>query len=443
MNPFPLRVTPFEHYMLADDRPEYPMTFLFRFTFEGAFDVDRFMGALGIALRRHPMLHAYITGSPKLRSTQIQWHEAGDMPVPFEWLTTIKGRNLSIQRWRDLSTEPSLHVWAYRSGSDTIAVMQFHHCCCDGIGVLHFLETLLGIYNHIPQNENTARQLDGTFFSTRHRQGVSRFDDCIRAPHDLRRISRFFFANPDLLSSRSNVPTAPPQQISVSDLVSYTFSVDATRHLLSKAKRLQIAFNTLLLGALFQTILEWNTLLDGHCRWIRIAVPVNLRPDTKLSASAINATSMVFLDRSREQIEDVNHLFNSIDAEVKDVKRRGTGWALIQVLRVAGLFPGGIERLVTPNHCLATSVLSNLGVVQERTARQKRDAGLPVDRLKLKRIEPFPPVRPLTRAAVDAITYGNHLTLTVGHDPSWMRAEDAREFLSILKGILWHVAGDR
>ena len=32
-----LPLTPFEHYMLADDRPEYPMSYFLRLTFSGTF----------------------------------------------------------------------------------------------------------------------------------------------------------------------------------------------------------------------------------------------------------------------------------------------------------------------------------------------------------------------------------------------------------------------
>jgi hypothetical protein len=60
-----LPLVPFEHYMLADDRPDYPMTFCFRLRFTGRLDAHLFSAALNAALGVHPLLHAYVRGSPK------------------------------------------------------------------------------------------------------------------------------------------------------------------------------------------------------------------------------------------------------------------------------------------------------------------------------------------------------------------------------------------
>ena len=43
---FPLPLVPFEHYMLADDRADYPMTFFMRLHFRGRFDRGRLDNAL-------------------------------------------------------------------------------------------------------------------------------------------------------------------------------------------------------------------------------------------------------------------------------------------------------------------------------------------------------------------------------------------------------------
>ncbi len=55
---FPLHLTPFENYMVADDRPEYPMTFIVEFEFDGQLDPPAFEAAIDDALQRHPLLRA-------------------------------------------------------------------------------------------------------------------------------------------------------------------------------------------------------------------------------------------------------------------------------------------------------------------------------------------------------------------------------------------------
>ena len=56
---FPLPLTPFEEYMLTDDRPGCPMTFLFRLRFSGRFRREAFASALRTAVSRHPLLRTH------------------------------------------------------------------------------------------------------------------------------------------------------------------------------------------------------------------------------------------------------------------------------------------------------------------------------------------------------------------------------------------------
>ena len=57
---FPLALAPFEEYMLADDRPAYPMTFFLRLRLAGRFGLETFPQALRTAVSRHPLLSALV-----------------------------------------------------------------------------------------------------------------------------------------------------------------------------------------------------------------------------------------------------------------------------------------------------------------------------------------------------------------------------------------------
>ena len=53
---FPLRLTPFEEFMFADDRTDYPMTFFIDVGLSGSLCRPSFEQALHQALQRHPLL---------------------------------------------------------------------------------------------------------------------------------------------------------------------------------------------------------------------------------------------------------------------------------------------------------------------------------------------------------------------------------------------------
>ena len=67
---FPLPLTPFERYMLADDRPDYPMAFPAVVEFSGSLRRAEFDAALEGALREHPLLRARVDGSRRR-----PWHQ--------------------------------------------------------------------------------------------------------------------------------------------------------------------------------------------------------------------------------------------------------------------------------------------------------------------------------------------------------------------------------
>ena len=60
MSLFPLPLSTFERYMLADDRPEYPMAFVARVKLCGTLRREVFGAALDETLSRHPLFCALV-----------------------------------------------------------------------------------------------------------------------------------------------------------------------------------------------------------------------------------------------------------------------------------------------------------------------------------------------------------------------------------------------
>jgi hypothetical protein len=64
---FPLKLAPFEEYMLHDDRRDYPMCHFYRLRFAGNLDPLRFEAALTEAIAQHPLLRATVARSGRNR----------------------------------------------------------------------------------------------------------------------------------------------------------------------------------------------------------------------------------------------------------------------------------------------------------------------------------------------------------------------------------------
>lgn len=86
---WPLKTTPFEHYMLVDDRPSHPMAFCIEVLLEGTLQRADLAAALQVALSRHPLLRAVISRRlgrlpvwiPADTWPRLEWIESETLPT--------------------------------------------------------------------------------------------------------------------------------------------------------------------------------------------------------------------------------------------------------------------------------------------------------------------------------------------------------------------------
>lgn len=74
---FPLPLVPFESYMLADDRPAYPMNCFARIRFHGRLDRAALSSAMSVAVSRHPPLSAVVRRSGN-QDVRVAVDQSGD-----------------------------------------------------------------------------------------------------------------------------------------------------------------------------------------------------------------------------------------------------------------------------------------------------------------------------------------------------------------------------
>src|SRR5580658_4374786 len=155
MSLFPMPLTAFEHYMLADDRPDHPMSFFIQMKFQGRFDRPQLNAALKTALTLHPLLNARIHGSAKDPTSRITWIEA-DSPMPtIDWNDAGIPIRFAAGRWMDLKSETGFRAWLRETETTTTLMLQIHHCCCDGIGASSFIDSLLTAYHLLHTSDST------------------------------------------------------------------------------------------------------------------------------------------------------------------------------------------------------------------------------------------------------------------------------------------------
>jgi hypothetical protein len=248
---------------------------------------------------------------------------------------------------------------------------------------------------------------------------------------DIPRIASFFLTTPLPVVGRHFPKPDTRPLADFPGLVSHRFDETESGQICSMAKRNGVTVNDLLLRDLFVTLDGWNRLHTpgSYAGSLRISMPMNLRPSADMNTPAVNAMSMVFLDRHSSRIADPETLLHGIRAETQAMKQGHLGLTLLWVLRFVGAFPGGLSVLLGGIRCLNSSVLSNLGILFANSPLRGPCDRVVANDIILESVEFFPPVRPLTHAAFGVVSYGKRLVVGLNYDRLTLTCGDANDLL--------------
>lgn len=443
----PLKLVPFERYMLIDDRPSHPMTFTIRLKFSGQFDQGAFETAVEEAVARHPFLGATITGDKQRAWT---WSPAAD-PQPF-----IDYGNLSAPlrfpeaEFIDLRTHTGLRIWVRTDADRTEMRFQFHHSTCDGIGAYRFLEDLLCAYDHAarPRQEQAPfRPLDPGKLRTRTRFGMSWLKQTLRMPLEVWGfvvgLITFFLPRPVPTSTPREPEVSDEEKLRLLDFPAHTFSADETARLRATARQVGATFNDLLLRDLLLGLHAWNIRFNprGGRGLFRVMIPTNLRTAEDEAMPATNIVAMVFVDRWMNLFRHPRFLLWSIKWETKFLKTLELAVSFCRCVATVDKIPGGIEFLASGSRCYATSVLSNMGRVFHDCLLPRREGKILAGDLALEGIESAPPIRPYTSTSFTVLSYADKLTLIMNYDRFRFTAETAQALLEQIVGQMRKTLG--
>ncbi len=437
---FPMALETFERYMLADDWSPYPADGFLRLTFRGSFCHETLENAIEATLARHPLMQAWVDQDARGRPV---WIEAGDTRPLITWDPTVRPANCPRGPGIDLRREIGARFFLSEVDGRTELLMQMHHACCDGLALVQITEDLLAEYQRRATGSaaSPSRPLDRTRLSRRGSFGLSRWGSLKRLPLDLAAglaAFEYFGHRPAHLGPSRNPSHDAAVAADYPAMVSHTLTLEETERLRTAAKQQGVTVNDLMLRDLF-VALHGHLVADDprHLRRIvRIMVPMNLRIPGDEATPAANLVSMTYLDRRPVRFSDSAKLLKSIHREMRLLKWLRAGITLIQAIGIAEYLLGGLQAVLPYDRCLATAVLSNMGVA-ERTIQFPQSDGLyRTGGVVLESIGAAPPLRPFTRASIVAISYAGRLTLTLQYDSHVMNANEGQDLMDRFVGQL-------
>ncbi len=497
---FPLTLTAFENYMLADDRADQPMCFFLQLSFWGSLEQAAFRAAVSKTVSRHPLFHALVqdvNGQPswvgaKNTLPQITWDDEptltsghsriggeatstgvavhgpregdrhifpgttlGNHPTTRDTFLEFAGKmSQSPARERlpagylDLSREVGIRLFVTHTDGQARVLFQFHHACTDGIGAVRFIEDLLAIYTSEQSDDAGPPRLAPVNSATlrdRGRHGLGLLGRLLRLPIDSLAalgIAQFFFNRPRAIET-PNAPRSFNALRAQPTFVSRRVSQEQLRGLRSTAKEEGVTVNDLLVRDLMLSIDAWNARHNPTARGgcTRITVPVNLRQPVDATLPSTNAVSMVFVDRRVKDGTNPRRLLKSIRRDTFFVKTFRLALVFTWIIELLQAIRGGFAWMLGGEGCLATAVLSNLGVQFDDLPLGYLGDRVIVGDALLDKVDFLPPIRRGTNASLGVVTYAGELMISLQYEPCVLSTLVADDLLRLFDDQLAITAG--
>ena len=440
---FPLRLTPFERYMLLDDRSGYPMRAMARIDFDGTFRQDLLEAAVTKALERHPMLRSTVSG-------RRAWRE----PLLANQATVVRrlpwSDEIPVQAFdrMDLSREIGIRVFFQENAECARLTLAAHHAAADAAGLARFFWDIAAAYAAVSTGPGAEPRwgpsdpelLERRGEPRRTQPGAAAAVPQPAAALPLSEIAGFLLRRPVRVraSRGAGEHAAPP-------VVAHTFEGPEFERIRRHARVHDATVNDVFLCALFQTLAEWNAPGAAYRggRWLRVMVPTDLRTRGDAAIGAANVMGYAFIDRRARDCGNAATLLAGIGDEMRSVRLNRAGHRILDGIALADRVPGLLNLLLRPHVTLATAVFSNIGRVSTRlgdgTGRGPDALGERIP--ALREVRPVVSLRPGTRAGFGLSRLRNTLTLTLRTDPRYLDREAAEALLAAVVGKVHDISG--
>ncbi len=434
MNPLTLPLTVFEEFLLWADRPAYPCSCFARLQFSGRIDRRAFESAVQAVMPRHPLLASRL----EMRGRRPYWRAQPDALPAIRWLSGPTGQSLPAAAHQDLRKEIGLKLFVVENGGSCDVTAQFHHACCDGVGIQAFGNDLLIAYA-LARGAQSKRlqlpELDSSRLARRGAYGLTFWNLLKLLPGQIAGLEgarQFFSRGPSPLLPHRTLPDDDPPPAGFPATRTITLTREETAALSRASTRLNVTVNDLLARDLYMALGEWRARHGaGHDdEWLRMMVPMNLRSAQDRLLSAANAVGSIFLDRRRRDIADPNQLLAGIARDLQLIREKRLGLIFIYALHVLSLLPGGLRRMARRDRCLVSSIFSNLGRPLLRCPLPRVDGRIVADDLILERMDGTAPLHPYSCATFTTMEYARRLSSMLYYDPRVVGAVQADDLVA-------------
>ena len=420
------RLTPFEEYMFWDETPAFPMTSWQRFRFSGRLDPGLLLDALRAAAARHPLMNARI----ELRCGRPYWRFDSAEPDILFYKSEDEEKGLippDIRKSHGLGV--FYRAWEEDGRPMTDLGFSVHHSVSDGMGNMSFFEDLFlnyaakkgtpvspDAYQVLSPESMSIRQAPGQTWKRYFRllsHGIKSTRDMLL--HDAKPflpIKKIDYTTPVVNPNRTELFYLTPEE---------------TLAYRTRAKAEGLSLNDRLMCDFFRACGDFERkFVPEKNRWIRVAMPVNMRPADMPNIFAANVVSMVFLDRRPSQITDDEAFAQEIHRETDWIKKTDQGYALLVNLRSKRNTFGGIRIVLHGRRCWSTTVLSNLGILFSKTPLPHTgDGRLIVGDTVLESFCGMPPFRAKTFTGCGVWTYAGRLGFGMRYDERYLTDEQS------------------
>jgi hypothetical protein len=420
MSPPALPLTVFERFLVWEDRPAYPWSCFARLQLSGRIDREAFESAVRAIMPRHPLLASRL----EMRGRRPFWSVQADALPKINWISGPTGQSLPAAGYLDLRSEIGLRLFVVQNGDSCDITAQFHHACCDGVGIQSFGNDLIVAYalaKGVRSKSLRMPELDPSRLARRGTYGLTFWKLVKMLPTQLLGLPgarQFFARSPAPLLPHRALPDDDPYPAGFPATRTETLTPEATAALSRTARQLNVTVNDLLIRDLYLALDEWRARHGARNddEWLRVMVPTNLRSTHDRLLPAANAVGSIFLDRRGRDFTDPHQLLAGIARELRLIRDHRLGLIFIYALHLLSLVPGGLRSIARRDRCAVSAIFSNLGRPLLRCPLPRENGRLVAGDLVLERMDGTAPLRPYNCVTFTATEYARRLSLMLYYD---------------------------
>ncbi len=360
-----LPLTPFEEYLVHEDRPAFPCWNVGKFVLEGRLDPAVLERAWQETAAQHPLLRAALRRG-LLGGLSWRIDEAASVPA-IEVVEQLGPHGWPCWLPLDLGAGRGAYLYLAQSGERAALFAQFHHALVDGLGVVSVIEELLfryaaalGVAVKLPTRVPALLRDRGNL-------GLGWLERLAGLPMQLVGLA----GAAQLLLFRAAAPLVPhtPPEAKGSRVENYPavesrdLSAEEFRELREAAKAAKVSVNEMIMRDLQAAIGAWRReqVPNAPLDWMRLGVPVLQRATLDRRMPACNLVSMVIIDRTVKSCGKRERLLRRAHEDMELIRRHRLGGVFWRILRLCRWMPGGIRGYTRREKVRATMVLTNFG----------------------------------------------------------------------------------